>query len=76
MGPDMAGFLLTAVGSLVLAAALIRSRAVPVYAVVGYVLLTLVQFSGIPGRAMDFVQIAMMLTLLGFAAVLWRRAAA
>jgi hypothetical protein len=74
MGPDMAGFLLTAVGSLVLAAALIRSRAVPVYAVVAYILLTLVQFSGIPGRAMDFLQIAMMVMLLGFAAVLWRRA--
>jgi hypothetical protein len=73
MGPDMAGFLLTAVGSLVLAAALIRSRAVPVYAVVAYILLTLAQFSGIPGRAMDFLQIAMMLTLIGFAAFLWRR---
>jgi hypothetical protein len=74
MGPDMAGFLLTAVGSLVLAAALIRSRALAVYVVVGYVLMTLAQFSGIPGRAMDFLQIAMMLMLIGFAAVLWRRA--
>jgi hypothetical protein len=74
MGPDMAGFLLTAVGSLVIAAALFRSRAIPVYAVAAYVLLTLAQFSGIPGRAMDFLQIAMMLMLIGFAAVLWRRA--
>lgn len=74
MGPDMAGFLLTAVGSLVLAAALIRSRALPVLAVIGYVVLTLVQFSGIPGRAMDFLQIAMMLMLVALAAVLWRRA--
>jgi hypothetical protein len=76
MGPDMAGFLLTAVGSLVLAAALIRSRALPVIAVVTYILLVLAQFSGIPGRAMDFLQIAMMLGLIGFAAVLWRRAEA
>jgi hypothetical protein len=74
MGPDMAGFLLTAVGSLVIAAALIRSRVLPVYVVVAYILLILVQFSGIPGRAMDFVQIAMMLMLIGFAGVLWRRA--
>lgn len=76
MGPDLAGFLLNAVGSLVLAVALIRSRAVPVYAAVAYILLTLAQFSGLPGRAMDFLQIAMMLGLIGFAAVLWRRAEA
>jgi hypothetical protein len=74
MGPDMAGFLLTTVGSLVLAAALIRSRALPTYAVVAYVLLTLAQFFGIPGRAMDFLQIVMMLLLVGLATVLWRRA--
>ncbi len=43
------------------------------YAVVAYILMTLAQFSGIPGRAMDFLQIAMMLGLIGFAAVLWRR---
>lgn len=74
MGPNMAGFLLTAIGSLVLAGALIRARAVPVYAVVAYVVLTLVQFTGIPGRALDFLQIAMMLLLIGFAAALWRHA--
>lgn len=74
MGPNMVGFLLTTVGSLVLAGALIRARAVPVYAVVAYVLLILAQFSGIPGRAMDFLQIALMLVLIGFAAVLWHRA--
>ena len=74
MGPEMVGFLLTMVGSLVLAAVLIRARAVPRYAVVVYILLTLAQFSGIPGRAMDFLQIAMMLVLMALAAVLWRRA--
>ena len=74
MGVDMAGFLLTTVGSLVLAAALIRARAVPVPAVVVYILLTMVQFIGLPGRAMDFLQIAMMLLLIGLAAVVWRRA--
>ena len=74
LGPDMAGFLLTMIGSLVLAAALIRARALPVYAVVGYVLMILAQFSGISGRGLDFLQIAMMLALIGFAVVLWRRA--
>jgi hypothetical protein len=36
--------------------------------------MVLAQFSGVPGRALDFLQIAMMLLLIGFAAVLWRRA--
>ena len=69
MGVDMAGFALITLGSLVLAAALIRARAVPVPAVVVYILLTLVQFAGLPGRAMDVLQIAMMVLLVGFAAV-------
>jgi hypothetical protein len=74
MGIDMAGFVVTTVGSLVLAVALIRARAVPVPAVVTYLLLTVVQFVGLPGRVLDFVQIAMMVLLLGLATVVWRRA--
>ena len=74
MGPEMAGFALLTLGSLVLAAALIRARAVPVAAVVVYVLLTLAQFAGLPGRAMDSLQIAMMVMLIGFATIVWRRA--
>ena len=74
MGLEMAGFALITLGTLVLGAALIRARAVPVPAVVVYILLTLVQFAGLPGRAMDFLQIAMMVLLVGFAAVVWRRA--
>ena len=73
MGPDMAGFALTALGSLVLAAALIRSRAVPVPAVVVYVLLVLAQFAGLQGRGLDLLQIAMNVLLIGFAAVVWSR---
>jgi len=72
VGPGMVGFLLTTVGGLVLAGALIRARAVPVLAVLTYVVLVFAQFSGIPGRAMDVLQIAMMLVLMGFAALLWR----
>ena len=74
MGVDMAGFALTTLGSLVLAAALIRARAVPVPAVVAYLLLTVAQFAGLPGRAMDVLQIVMMALLVGFAALVWRRA--
>jgi hypothetical protein len=74
MGVDMAGFALTTLGSLVLAAALIRARAVPVPAVVAYLLLTVAQFTGLPGRAMDLLQIVMMALLVGFAALVWRRA--
>jgi hypothetical protein len=74
MGIDIAGFVVTTVGSLVLAVALIRARAVPVPAVVTYLLLTVVQFVGLPGRVLDFVQIAMMVLLLGLATVVWRRA--
>jgi hypothetical protein len=74
MGPDMAGFALTTLGNLVLALALIRARAVPVVAVVVYLLLTVAQFVGPQGRALDFLQMAMMVLLIGFAAVVWRRA--
>jgi hypothetical protein len=70
----MAGFFLTTIGALVLSAALVRARAVPMPAVTVYIVLTLAQFAGLPGRAMDFLQIAMMVLLIGFATVLWRRA--
>jgi len=72
--PSVAGFLLTALGGLILSAALIRARAVPVTAVIAYVVLTLAQFvgHGLPSRAMDFLQIAMMVLLIAFAAVIWR----
>lgn len=73
LGPTMAGFLLTTIGALVLSAALIRARAVPVPAVIIYIVLTLVQFAGLPGRTMDFLQIAMMVLLVGLATVVWRR---
>jgi hypothetical protein len=35
---------------------------------------TLVQFAGLPGRALDCLQIAMMVMYIGLAAILWRRA--
>ncbi len=74
IGPSIAGFVLTAIAALVLSVALIRARAVPIPAVIVYIALTLVQFAGPQGRALDFLQIAMMTLLIGFAATIWRRA--
>ena len=48
--PAMAGFLLYTIGSLLLSAALIRGRAVPVAGPVAFIVLTLAQFLPIPGR--------------------------
>lgn len=74
--PGVVGFLLTALGALILSAALIRARTVPIPAVIAYMVLTLAQFvgHGLPSRTMDFLQIAMMVLLIGLAAVIWRRA--
>lgn len=49
------------------------ARAVPVAAALVYIVLALIQFAGLPGRTMDFLQIAIMVLLIGFVAVVWRR---
>jgi hypothetical protein len=74
LGLDMAGFVTFTLGTIVLAVALIRARAVPVPAIVVFLLLTLAQFGGLDGQALNFLQVAMMVMLFGFAAVVWRRA--
>jgi hypothetical protein len=74
MGVDMAGFVTFTLGTIVLSVALIRARALPVPAIVVFLLLTFAQFSGLEGQALNVLQIAMMVLLLGFAAVVWRRA--
>jgi len=74
VGPSVTGFVLTTIGVLVLSVALIQARAVPVPAVIVYIVLTLIQFAGPQGRTLDVLQIAMMVLLIGFAAVIWRRA--
>ena len=71
--PAMIGFLLFTVGSLLLAVALLRSRAVPIAAVIVFAVLTVSQFAGVEGRGLDFVQIALMLLLTGLAVVGFRR---
>ncbi len=73
LGATMAGFLLFTVAQLTLATALFRARALPVAAVAAYVLLVLAQFAPLPGRALDFLQIAMMALLVALAVTVLRR---
>jgi hypothetical protein len=74
LGVEMAGFFLVTLGSLVLAAALVRARAVPRVAVVGFVLLTLALFVGLSGAAMNAVQAAQVLAIGALALPIWTRA--
>ena len=75
IGLDMAGFVTFTLGTLVLSAALIRARAVPVVGVIVFVLLTLAQFVMPAGNdVLNYLQIATMVLLVGFAVVVWRRA--
>ena len=73
VGATMAGFLLFTLGELALATALLRAKAVHVAAVAAYVLLVLAQFAPLPGRALDFVQIAMMALCVALAVTVLRR---
>jgi len=73
LGATMAGFLLFTVGGLVLATALFRARAVPVVGVAAYVLLVLAQFGPVPGRGLDFLQVAMMALIVALAVRVLRR---
>lgn len=73
MLPAMAGFLTVAIAMLVLATALLRSRAVPRWLPISLIVLTLAQFGPIPGRALDFVQVALMGVLVALAATLFGR---
>jgi hypothetical protein len=74
IGLDMAGFVTFTLGTLVLSAAVIRARAVPLAPVVVFVLATLAQFMIPTGNALNYLQIGTMALLIGFAALVWRRA--
>jgi len=76
LGVEMAGFLLFTLGSLVLAFALFRSRAVPRLAVGLFVLLTIALFVGLPNAAMDAAQAGQVLVTGALAIPLLRSAAA
>ena len=57
---QMAGFLACTVGTILLSVALLRSRTVSRWVPIAILALTLAQFTPVPGRALDFVQIALM----------------
>jgi hypothetical protein len=77
IGADMAGFVVFTLGTLVLSAAMVRARAVPVAWVVVFVLATLAQFALPAGSdLLNYVQIAMMALLVGLATLVWRGARA
>ena len=75
LGPDMVGFVVYTLGSLVLAAALVRARAVPPVAVAVFIVGTLAQFVIPAGNdVLNYLQIGQMVLLVGLATVVWRRA--
>ncbi len=73
LGLEMAGFLLVTVGGLTLAVALARAKAVPLAAVVAFVVLTLALFAPLPARGVDTVQVLQMALVASLAVPLWRR---
>ena len=62
--PQMAGFLLFTVGSVLLSVALLRARSVPLWIPAGVLLLTVGTFLPVPSRALDLVQAALMAVLI------------
>ena len=64
MGPVMAGFLLVAVGMLVLAAALLRARSVPRWLPIALIVGTLAQFAPVSSRGLDVIQVVLMAVIV------------
>ena len=61
---QMAGFLLFTLGSIALFIALIRARTVPLWLPIAFFVLVVAQFTPVPGRVLDFVQVALMALLV------------
>lgn len=64
---QMAGFLLFTLGSILLIVALIRSRAVPLWLPIASLALIVAQFTPVPGRVLDFVQVGSMVLFVALA---------
>ena len=75
LGVEMVGFAFFTLATLILSVALVRAKAVPLVAVLGFVALTVLLFTPIPGRVIDVVQAVQMVLLGGLAVPLWRRTA-
>jgi hypothetical protein len=74
LGVEMAGFFLVTLGSLVLAAALWRARAVPRPAIALFVLLTVGLFAGLSSTPMNVIQAAQVFAIGALAVPIWTRA--
>lgn len=61
---QMAGFLLFTIGSILLLIALMRARSVPLWLPIASLVLIVAQFSPVPGRVLDFIQVAFMALLV------------
>ena len=61
---QMAGFLLFTIGTVLLGIALIRSRAVPLWLPIAFLVLVVAQFAPVPSRVLDFVQVGLMVLLV------------
>lgn len=71
LAPQMAGFALVTLGTLILAVALFRGRTVPRVLVLAFVLATVLLFVELPGDAMNIVQAAQLLLVGAVAVPLW-----
>lgn len=67
-GPEAVGFVAIALAVILFCVALWRAGSVPRWLPCGIVVLEIAQFSGVPGRALDLIQAAL---LLSFVAVAW-----
>ena len=71
---QMAGFLLFTIGSILLLVALIRARSVPLWLPIASIVLIVAQFTPVPSRVLDFVQVAFMALLVVLAWMFHREA--
>ena len=73
---QMAGFLLFTLGSIALFIALIRARTVPLWLPITFFVLVVAQFTPVPSRVLDFIQVALMALLVVLAWMFHREASA
>jgi hypothetical protein len=73
---QMAGFLLFTLGSITLFIALIRARTVPVWLPITFFVLVVAQFTPVPSRVLDFIQVALMALLVVLAWMVHRETSA
>lgn len=73
---QMAGFLLFTLGAVALSIALLRAKTVPTWLPSAFLVLTAAQFTPVPSRVLDFIQVAVMAVIVAIAWVFHREASA